>query len=160
MKKTKIKEIELGAVHIASFNPKEGKMFSYDYYYDENDDFYDESCGKQVKACDPKEVVLKPNTAYELLIDYPVSNPYRKRFNTGKKGMTRLKLADFICKHYRKMYAEEDKTAGGDPGHIPGMLNRSQSEGKYGIWGHDIGDLVLCSATVDGKNYITLGVDS
>lgn len=159
-KKQTMKKIKIGAVHIASFNPKNGKMFSWDYYYDPNDEFYDDSCKKDVKECDPKEIILKPNTPYELLIDYPTSTPYRKRFNTGKKGMTRIQLADYICKNYRKMYAEEDKTAGGDPGHIPGMFNRAQSEGKYGIWGHDIGDLVLCSVTIDSKNFITLGVSS
>jgi hypothetical protein len=58
------------------------------------------------------------------------------------------------------MYAEEDETSGGNPGHIPGMLNRNTSEGKYGIWGHDIGDLLLCSAYVDDSGKITLGVDS
>ena len=135
-------------------------MFSWDYYYDEKDEFHDEDAKKQVKACDPKEVVLPPNKEYILVISYPVSTNYKAKLKTGKKGMTRLQLASQICKHYRKMYAEEDSSAGGDPGHIPGMLNRAQSEGKYGIWGHDIGDLVLCDADVDAKGNITLGVDS
>jgi hypothetical protein len=33
-------------------------------------------------------------------------------------------------------------------------------KGKYGIWGHSIGDLVLIDADVDAKGNITLGVDS
>jgi hypothetical protein len=143
-----IKTIKLGAIHIASFDPADGKMFSYDYYYDKNDDFYDDSCDKEVKACDPNEVVLCPHTPYELIIDYPTSYPYRNRFNTGKYGMTRIQLAAFICKHYCKMYADED---------VDEAIGK---EGRYGIYGHYIGDLVLCSATVDGKNFITLGVDS
>jgi len=161
----KIKEIRLGAMHVSDFDPKSGRMFSWDYYYDKNDDLHDKSCEQDVAACPPNEVVLDPNTPYELIIDYPTSTPYRKRFNTGAKGMTRIELADFICKNYRKMYAEEDGTS-----EVPGLLgcqggaalpfNRQQTNGKYGIWGHCIEDLVLCSATVDAKNFITLGVDS
>jgi len=155
-----MKEIKIGAVAIHDFDLSCGKMFSYDFYYDKNDDLYDESCDKEVKECDPKEVVLPPKQEYTLVIDYPTSTPYKAKIKTGKKGMTRIQLADKICKHYRKMYAEEDATSGGDTGHIPGMLNRMPSEGKYGIWGHDIGDLVLCSATVKKNGEIHLGVDS
>lgn len=41
---------------------------------------------------------------------------------------------------YERIYKEEDDAVG-DPGHIPGMLNRQESEGPYGIWGHDFSDL-------------------
>jgi hypothetical protein len=164
-KNPNIKEIHLGQIQISHWDPADGKMFSWDYYYNPNDSFHDESCKKDVAECDPGEVVLDPNTPYELIIDYPTSTPYRKRFNTCKNGMTRIQLADFICKHYRKMYAEEDGTSnipgllGCQGGEAP-MLNRQQTDGKYGIWGHCIEDLVLISATVDTKNFITLGVDS
>ena len=57
-----MKKIKIGAVCVASWSPKKGKMFSFDYYYDKTDDFYDEDVEKQVKTCDPKEVVLQPNT--------------------------------------------------------------------------------------------------
>lgn len=40
------------------------------------------------------------------------------------------------------------------------MLNRNFIDGKFGIWGHDIGDLVLVDASVSKKNVISLGVDS
>jgi hypothetical protein len=146
-----MKTIKLGVVHIASFDPTDDKMFSYNYYYDKDCDYHDASCDKAVKACNPHEVVLKPNTPYELLIDYPTSYPYRKRFNTGKNGMTRIELATFICKHYRKMYANEEAD------------EANGKEGRYGIYGHYIGDLVLVDATVstkDSQNFITIGVDS
>jgi len=154
------KNIKLGVIQISDWNPKDKKMFSWDSYYDKNDDFYDESCEKEVKQCIPDEVVLPPNREYTLIIDYPVSNPYKAKIKIGEKGMTRIKLANEICKHYRKMYAVEDGTAGGDPGHIPGMFNRATSKGKYGIWGHDLGDLVLIDAKVHKNGNITLGVDS
>lgn len=155
-----MKKINIGIVHIASFEPSLDKMFSYDFYYDKNDEFYDKAYDKDVTECDPKEVVLIPNQEYILVIDYPASVPYKAKLKTGKKGMTRIQLADKVCKHYRKMYAEENKTSGGDPGHIPGMFNRATSQGKYGIWGHDIGDLILCNATIKNSGEIHLGVDS
>lgn len=154
------KEIKIGVIHVSTFDPSDKKMFDFDFYYDKNDKSYDESYAKEVKECSPNEVVLAPEQEYTLVIDYPTSNPYKAKLKTGKKGMTRIQLADKICKHYRKMYAEEDETSGGDPGHITGMLNRNTSEGKYGIWGHDIGDLLLCSAYVHANGKITLGVDS
>lgn len=154
------KNIKIGAIRISEWTPKDGKMFSWDFYYNKNDEFYCDEYAESVEMCPPKEVVLPPNKEYTLVIDYPVSNPYKAKLKTGKRGLTRLQLADKICKHYRKMYAIEDGTAGGDPGHIPGMLNRARSNGKYGIWGHGIGDLVLCDATVKPNGNIFLGVDS
>lgn len=41
---------------------------------------------------------------------------------------------------YERIYREEE-AAVGNPGHIPGMLNRAPSPGPYGIWGHDFSDL-------------------
>ena len=153
-------KIKIGAVQIATWEPSSKRMFSFNYYYDKNDDFHGSDEEREVKECDPDEVVLPPNKEYTLVIDYPTSVPYKAKIKTGKRGITRLKLADKICKHYGKMYREEDKTAGGDPGHISGMMNRNQSGGKYGIWGHDIGDLVLVDAVVYKNGNIHLGVDS
>jgi hypothetical protein len=42
---------------------------------------------------------------------------------------------------YQTVYALEEEEDG-DPGHISGMLNRAKSNGPFGIWGHDITDLV------------------
>lgn len=155
-----MKNIRIGVVHISDWNYKRGKMFSYNFYYDKNNEFYEKSYEEDVKECDPKEVVLLPNTEYTLVISYPVTNNYKVKITTGKSVMTRIKLAYYICKHYKNMYAEEDGSSGGDPGHIPNMLNRSRSEGKYGIWGHELGDLILINASISKKNVITLGVDS
>lgn len=41
---------------------------------------------------------------------------------------------------YERIYREEEEAVG-NPGHIPGMLNRASSPGPYGIWGHDFSDL-------------------
>jgi hypothetical protein len=113
---------------------------------------------KEMEANKDDDKVLKAGE-YQLVIDYPVSTNYTASIKF-KKAVTRKQLALEICKHYRKMYNEEDKTAGGKTKNIPGILNRASSAGKYGIWGHHIGDLMLHTATVNNRSVITLGVDS
>lgn len=49
---------------------------------------------------------------------------------------------------YERIYKEEDDAVG-DPGHIPGMLNRQFSEGPYGIWGHDFSDLFFEGVNIE-----------
>lgn len=39
------------------------------------------------------------------------------------------------------------------------LINRAQTNGKYGIWGHDLEDLTIVNIMVKG-NKIYLGVDS
>jgi len=56
-------------------------------------------------------------------------------------------------KDYEYIYAAEEKAVG-DPGHIPGMLNRQASEGPYGIWGHDFSDLYFESIEIDSVNKV------
>lgn len=106
------------------------------------------------------ETVLPPRQVFILKIDYPLHKPARFVFNSGVDGMTRGDLVRKIRKCYKQVYREEDASTKVKPGNIPGMLNRNPTNGKYGIWGHDIGDLVLCSVNVSDKNVITLGVDS
>jgi hypothetical protein len=63
-------------------------------------------------------------------------------------------------KDYEYIYAAEEK-ADGNPGHIPGMLNRQASEGPYGIWGHDFSDLYFENINIDNvKKVISFGMGS
>ena len=149
----KTKEIELGYVAMYCYTPKtdlnpEWQTPGHDHYIE----------GDEKKNVDEKEVVLQAG-AYTLVIDYPLETPFKKSFVVGVKGMTRRALVNLIVKSYKKVYADED-TAVGDPGHIPGMFNRQRSEGPYGIWGHDLGDLMLSCATVKRNGDIELEVDS
>jgi hypothetical protein len=75
------------------------------------------------------------------------------------QAFTRADLARVICIRYKLMYTEED---GQDaPQYAPGLLNRGYTNGKYGIWGHDIGDLLLHTVRLNVKTGLyTLGVDS
>lgn len=109
---------------------------------------------------DPKEIVLEPDTYYMLVISYPLSTPAKFKINSGKRGISRGKLVSLICKYYHKIYEIEDGSTKIKPSKIPGMYNRNITDGKFGIWGHDIGDLILVDGEVSNNHMITLGVDS
>lgn len=144
--------IKLGDIHIASW--KFGQRIWPIY----NDGYGDDFVKDRIKY-KQDDVVLKPGD-YILVIDYPVTVFYTTPLTVEASGLTRGGLVQFICRHYKKMYKEEDSGSKIKAGNIPGMYNRNETNGKYGIYGHDIGDLVLCSAEVSKKNVITLGVDS
>lgn len=141
----KTKNIDLGYIHMSSFNT--GDVL----------DQYAVESGR--KSPDPKETVLSAGE-YTLVIDYPLSNPFKKKFKVAKGGMTRAKLVALVIKSYKKIYADEDKDMGTQTGFIPGMLNRATSEGRYGIWGHVMEDLMLHTATVQKNGNVTVDCDS
>lgn len=148
----KNKQITLGYVHIESY--KKGSRLFPDYYYEKDDDWDNEDWERfqeEVKSNPPDEVILKPNQTYDIVIDYPLSNPFIKTIDT-KNGMTRQQVVDLIVKCYKQIYKEEDKSTKVATGNIPGMFNRNTTDGKYGIWGHDIGDLILHTIEIKGKN--------
>ena len=105
----------------------------------------------------PDEIVIPFN---EILIKYtyPLSKSVVLGFKSDN-GFTRAELARKICEGYHRIYNEEE-SAVGNPGNISGMLNRALSEGPYGIYGHDIGDLLLYSVRQIDGNMFGLGVDS
>jgi len=115
----------------------------------------------------PDEVVF---TATELIVvlDYPLREEFSFPISaTSSKGFTRAELVRKVADLYKRVYEEEARTS-----KIPvipmeqrkGLINRNQTNGKYGIWGHDLGDLVLhtieISRTRDGTVRAHLGIDS
>ncbi|MNL17459.1 hypothetical protein D3C87_1385540 [compost metagenome] len=101
-----------------------------------------------------------------VIIDYPVKNEYRFDLNSGT-GLTRELLLKEISKAYYKMYEEEEATATIKtipPDKRTTMYNRNETNGKYGIWGHDIADLVLSEIHVyedqDKKLILALIIES
>lgn len=100
-----------------------------------------------------------------VIIDYPVRAPVS--FNiTSENGFTKSDLLRKIGQIYKQMYIDEE--ASSTIKTVPmnqrqGVINRNTTDGKYGIWGHDIDDLVLSSATIscnNGKCVIELGIES
>lgn len=88
---------------------------------------------------DDGELVMEPSSTLRFIVDYPLTR-YRSVEVTHENGSpwTQTQFVEEVRKAYAEIYAAEK-----DPGHIPGTLNRSTSDGPYGIWGHDLGDLVL-----------------
>lgn len=121
---------------------------------------YAERYPEEVKRVDPAEFILKPYTKYELEIDYPLSTPFKASFDTGENGLSRYDLMSFCVECYKAIYKQEEETSKVEPANIPGMYNRNTTNGQYGIWGHDIGDLTIHTFYIDNNNKITLGVDS
>lgn len=113
-----------------------------------------------------KDKIVIPDHHITVIIDYPLNKEYRFEL-TSPSGFTRELLLREISKHYYQLYQEEEETAKTKT--VPmserkGLSNRNQTDGKYGIWGHDIADLVLTEIMVyknsEGKILLQLGVDS
>ncbi|MBP7508545.1 MAG: hypothetical protein KA807_12025 [Prolixibacteraceae bacterium] len=111
------------------------------------------------------EIVIK-ETSVKIIIDYPLTTPYEFSLESSK-GFTRALLLSEISKHYYKIYNEEEESATIKT--IPinertTMYNRNQTNGKYGIWGHDIADLDLSEISVyrvsNGQIILSLFVES
>jgi hypothetical protein len=112
-----------------------------------------------------EEVVISENKV-TLIIDYPLTNEFRAYINSTN-GFTRERLINEISKSYFMLYEEEEKTATIKTVPVKerkGLYNRNETNGKYGIWGHDISDLVLSEIVVyeatDGQIILTLNIES
>jgi hypothetical protein len=123
------------------------------------------------KMFDPDDIVFDFTKA-TLIIDYPLHTPAKFIIQSSSDdGFTRKEIAEIVCEKYQIVYTEEDQEVGfgdaGAPSHadLGGfLLNRIATHGKYGIWGHSIGDLVLHTITAnfpdDDIPVLTLSVDS
>jgi hypothetical protein len=102
--------------------------------------------GLDKKGCFLKHdeiVIIEENIKIEF--DYPLQNVFTFDF-VSSGGFTRKHLVELIAKTYQQIYQEEDQSSQVQV--IPmenrtTLLNRNQTNGKYGIWGHDISDLWL-----------------
>lgn len=111
-----------------------------------------------------KDEVVITEKKITVIIDYPLTNIYTFDLKS-EKGFTKEYLVQEITKEYQKLYKEEEKTATIKtvPMKERTMYNRNQTNGKYGIWGHDLADLALSSIQVykeNGNVILTLGIES
>ncbi len=105
------------------------------------------------------DVPLALTGTFTFHYTYPLSTPasFRHELTPEMTGEDLLVLARA---DYERIYSEEEEDAG-NPGHISGMLNRSSSAGRYGIWGHDFSDLYFEGVSVDLKHVnIAFGMGS
>ncbi len=118
------------------------------------------------KLIDGDEIVI-PYSEINLIIDYPLNKPASSVLKNSTNGFTKKELILEISKKYHEIYNEEENTSKIKT--VPlnqrkGIINRNETDGKYGIWGHDIGDLDLSTIEVykseNGKIQIMLIVES
>jgi hypothetical protein len=123
---------------------------------------------KDLKQMRNAEEVVFTGTNLIVVLDYPL----RKEANfpisaSSPGGFTRSELARKVADLYKRVYEEEEQTT--KIAVIPleqrkGLINRNETNGKYGIWGHDLSDLVLhtieISRKADGTVLAYLGIDS
>lgn len=126
----------------------------------------DKASEQLVGLKDPDNIVLPYRNA-KLIIDYPLSRPVVMELKNAGEGFSTKKLISAIAETYHTIYREEDSTSRTKT--IPveqreGLLNRNETDGKYGIWGHDLSDLSLNEIEVyqhrNGEIYLRLGIDS
>ncbi len=111
---------------------------------------------------DPDEIVL-PAGEYILNIDYPVAKPAEIPLSpSDPRGYSRAAIAREVAKVYAAVYEEEERTSSVKviPPEARGQTyNRNETDGKYGIWGHDIEDLALVKVRLEeaaGMRYLRL----
>jgi hypothetical protein len=118
------------------------------------------------RLIDADKIVIQ-NAEAILNIDYPLNNPASFILKSEGSGFTTKQLVLEVSKKYHEVYNEEEKSAKTKT--IPitkreGLINRNETDGKYGIWGHDMGDLDLSAIEVyktkDGKIQIILVIES
>jgi hypothetical protein len=115
----------------------------------------------------PDEIVI-PFEHAVLVIDYPLSHPTSMSISAPiPLGFTRAALIKAICDEYAHVYDAEEGTAATKTLPIEergAMRGRNRTDGAYGIWGHDLQDLVLTAAhwsrQSDGTVRIGLHVQS
>lgn len=88
------------------------------------------------------KIIDTPMLKYQIL--YPITNP----INVKEKLEDGWSIGDIcmsIANNYHKIYQEENETTQIPAGHMidVGLMNRNETNGKYGIWGHDIEDLCI-----------------
>jgi hypothetical protein len=118
------------------------------------------------RLIDSNEIVI-PYSEITIIIDYPLNKPTSFVLTNSKNGFTKKELILEISKKYHEIFTVEETTATIKtipPDKRKKIMNRNETNGNYGIWGHDIGDLDLSSIEVykseSGKIQIILDVYS
>jgi hypothetical protein len=96
------------------------------------------------RLIDASRIVLRASSA-TLVIDYPLHRAARFQIlpDAPGAGFSVRGVVRAAAEKYAQVYAEEKATTSKPVANIPGMMNRAESDGKYGIWGHNLDDLVL-----------------
>lgn len=102
--------------------------------------------GSVAKLKNPEEIVIPYDSAI-IVIAYPLTTPASIAISAGfPVGFTRAELVRAACEEYANVYEAEEATAHTKP--VPRderttVKTRNRTDGVYGIYGHDLEDLVL-----------------
>lgn len=133
-------------------------IFTHNVHIDSGDIYgHDDNDGWEVPSDDFGSSVMELSPTLIFKIRYPLTNhKIVTIIHEDGSPWSEKNFIDAVCQAYKEVYEEE----GEDPGHIPGMLNRARSNGPYGIWGHDISDLILTGASQNPDGSWELHVES
>jgi len=125
-----------------------------------------ENTDKDLKKLIDKDEIVISDKKVTLIIDYPVTKECKFEL-TSNNGFTRAALVKQISDKYHQIYQEEESTATVKTVPVKErttLYNRNQTDGKYGIWGHDLADLALDHILVykapNGDIVLSLDFDS
>jgi hypothetical protein len=150
--------INLGYIHLDGYTSKSPLFPSWMVKESKESTAEGRNYAKEIEHSKPNEVII-PEGIYSLVIDYPLNKPFQRTIKVKRGGMTRRKFVNLVARLYKLIYRQEDRDTKVPTGNIPGLWNRSTSNGRYGIWGHHIDDLIL-HTLVRTKNSLRVIVDS
>jgi len=89
-------------------------------------------------------VVPEDRKSINVVFDYPLKEKFEFELESPSgKGFTRGELVTAIGNRYKKIYEEEEETSKVPVESLYNLMNRNDTDGKYGIGGHDLEDLSL-----------------
>jgi hypothetical protein len=99
-----------------------------------------------IAQIDKKDEIVIPHEYATLVIKFPLTKPVSLAVTAPiPEGFTRAALIETICEQYENVYDIEEATSTVKP--LPpeerARLGRNRTDGLYGIWGHDLPELVL-----------------
>jgi hypothetical protein len=102
---------------------------------------------KDLANLEDAAAIVLPCREIIVVADYPLADEFEfKLVSDAPTGFTRAEIARKISTLYQEIYAKEERTTKTPV--VPlekrkGLINRNATDGEYGIWGHDLRDLVL-----------------
>mmetsp|Transcript_20104 Transcript_20104/g.60694 ORF Transcript_20104/g.60694 Transcript_20104/m.60694 type:complete len:164 (+) Transcript_20104:128-619(+) len=106
--------------------------------------------------------IVITQTRIRIEVDYPLDEEKVVEVTAASsRGFTRGELAQAVVDTYHSIYAIEEATSDVPVGNVPGLQNRSITNGTFGISAHGLDDLVLHRVSYDAaRDLWTLGIDS
>jgi hypothetical protein len=126
-----------------------------------------EKPGQEMNRLIDGDKIVLPYAKVSIIIDYPLNTAAVFEITTTGEGFSTKQIILEISKKYHEIYALEESSATTKT--LPmekrkGLINRNETNGKYGVCCHDLADLDLSTIDVHqntkGKITLVLGVES